>query len=80
MTPRAWAFTDSSKTRQTERREVTTGKRQRNTRAGGDEKEQQDGEIKEKQEKREAAQYQERETVATEAQAKKREEDPTGRC
>lgn len=79
--PRARAFTGSSKTRQTERREVTTGKKQRNTRAGGDEKEQQDGEIKGKQEKREKARYQEKETVAKEAQAKeKREEDPTGRC
>lgn len=43
----------------------------------GDEKEQQDGEIKGKQEKREAARYQEKKRWAKEAQAKeKREEDP----
>ena len=64
VTPCARVFTGSSKTRQTGRREVTTGKKQRNTRAGGDEKEQRAGEMKvkekekrrQKQEKREAAQ------------------------
>ena len=59
---------------------MTTGKKQRNTRAGGDEKEQRAGEIKEKvkekekrrqkQEKREAAQQQEKETKEVQAKGK----------